>query len=201
MQGRSGLTTKTAPHTVLDAGQVAMNIDITALETAGSNPWQSAIQSSGAVLLGGTRGGSVFSPGRTIRQMPVDGAVGPVKGFDRRQTVAPTLTVNMLEITKENLALAIAAANTATVGNFTKITGGEVADTDYITNIAIATTVKGKDDPIVLVLFNCMVEESPEFTFADEDELVLPVTFSARVLASAPNTEPFSIYHPGNVTP
>lgn len=200
-QGRSGISTKTAPNTVLDAGQVVLNIDITALEGGGSDPWASAIGASSAIPLGGTRGGSVFNPNRVIRQMPVDGAIGPIKGFNRRQSSAPTLTVNLLEITADNLEKAIAAANRETKGSFQKLTGGEVADGDYIANVALATTLKGGTNPIVIVLFNCLALESPEFSFADEDELVLPVTFAAHVLASAPNTEAFAIYHPGTTAP
>jgi len=195
-QGRSGLSALTAPNMLLDAGEVWFNIGITQLEGAGSDPWADAIAVSGATRLGGTRGGNSFSPNRVIRQMPIDGAIGPVKEFNRRASSAPSLTVNMVELTAANLARAIAAANEATAGSFTKITGGEVESADYIGNVALATTIKGNDIPLVIVVQNVMVLEAPEFSMADEDETVLAVTFVGHVDVTAANTEVWSIYHP-----
>ncbi|MFA5569342.1 MAG: hypothetical protein WC972_11935 [Trueperaceae bacterium] len=198
-QGQSGLSALTAPNMLLDAGAVYLNIGIPELEDASSStPLLDAVSVSGCVKLGGTRGGNSFNPGRVIRQMPVDGGIGPIKGFNRRQTSAPTLTVNMLELTPDNLANAIAAARAATVGQFTKITGGAVRDSDYIGNVALVTTIKGNTSlPFVVVIHNAMALESPEFTTADEDEVVLPVTFNGHVLVTAPNDEAWAIYHPG----
>lgn len=202
-QGQSGLSTNTAGNMVLDAGAVYLNIGITELEDASASaPLEDAIGVSECVKLGGTRGGNSFSPNRVIRQMPVDGGIGPIKGFNRRQSSAPTLTVNMLEITPENLVNAIAAGVSATAGQFKKITGGEVKNTSYITNVALVTTLKGHATlPFVVVLFNALALESPEFSTADEDEMVLPVTFTGHVLDSAPNTEAFAIYHPTPTSP
>lgn len=197
-QGISGLSTKTAGNMVLDAGAVYLNISIQALEDgSASTPFEDAISDSACVKLGGTRGGNSFNPNRVIRQMPVDGGIGPIKGFNRRQSSAPTLTVNMLELTPENLVNAIAAGVSVTAGQFKRIKGGPVQDSSYITNVALATTIKGNPNlPFIVVLFNALALESPEFATADEDELVLPVTFTGHVLDSDPNTEAFAIYYP-----
>ena len=193
-QGRSGLSTLTADNMVLDAGEVWFNVGITELEATN---WAAAIVVGGAVRVGGTRGGNSFSPGRTIREMPVDGAIGPVKGFARRASSRPVLTVNMLELTVANLTRSIAAANTSsTTSGLTKLVGGEIEDGDYLTNVALATTLKGQAQPFILVVHNALVLEAPEFSFADEDEMVLTVTFVGHVTADAPNTEAFTIYHP-----
>ena len=193
-QGRSGLSTLTADNMVLDAGEVWFNVGITELEATN---WAAAIGVGGAVRVGGTRGGNSFSPGRTIREMPVDGAIGPVKGFARRASSRPALTVNMLELTVANLTRSIAAANTSsTTSGLTKLVGGEIEDGDYLTNVALATTLKGQAQPFILVVHNALVLEAPEFSFADEDEMVLTVTFVGHVTAAAPNTEAFTIYHP-----
>lgn len=193
-QGRSGLSTLTANNMILDAGEVWFNVGITELETT---DWAAAIAVGGAVRVGGTRGGNSFSPGRTIREMPVDGSIGPVKGFNRRATSRPALTVNMLELTVANLERSLAAATkTTTAGGLTKLVGKEIADSDYLTNVALATTLKGQAQPFILVVHNALVLEAPEFSFADEDEMVLSVTFVGHVTAAAPNTEAFTIYHP-----
>ena len=195
-QGRSGLSTLTADNMILDAGEVWFNIGITELEAA-AGTWATATGVVGAVRVGGTRGGNSFSPGRTIREMPVDGAIGPVKGFARRATSRPVLTVNMLELTPANLTNAIAAANSsATASGLTKLVGGEIEDSDYITNVALATTLKGETQPFILVVHNALVLDAPEFSFADEDEMVLTVSFVGHVTSAAPNTEAWTIYHP-----
>ena len=195
-QGRSGLSILTADNTVLDAGEVWFNIDKTALETTG---WAAAI--AAGTRVGGTRGGNSFSPGRTIREMPVDGAIGPVRGFNRRASSRPALTVNMLELTVENLETAIAGATATTTGgttDLTKFVGDEITDGKYITNVAIATTIKGETEPVVILIENALVLEAPEFSFADEDEMVLSVTFVGHTLSSDPNVEAFSVYHPAD---
>ena len=190
-QGRSGLSALTADNSVLDAGEVWFNIDLAILENTG---WDNAI--AGAVRVGGTRGGNTFSPGRVIREMPVDGSVGPVRGFARRAGSRPALTVNMLELTVENLGHAIAAATASvTDSDFTKLVGSAMTDGHYIPNVAIATTLKGEDEPIVIVIENALVLDAPEFSFADEDEMVLTVTFVGHTLSSDPNTEAFAVYH------
>ena len=195
-QGRSGLSALTADNTVLDAGEVWFNIDKAALE---ANDWDAAV--IGATRVGGTRGGNSFSPGRTIREMPVDGVIGPAKGFNRRASSRPALTVNMLELTVENLETAIAGATATTTGgttNLTKFVGDEVTDGKYINNVAIATTIKGETEPVVILIENALVLEAPEFSFTDEDEMVLTVTFVGHTLSSDPNVEAFAVYHPAD---
>lgn len=198
-QGRSGISATTAPNMVLDSGEVWFNIGVTELEGAGSDPWDAATAVSGAVRVGGTRGGSVFNPGRTLREIPVDGSLGPVKGYVRRSRSAPTLTVNALEITEENVEVALAGANNVTKNSFQKITGGEIADSDYIENVALATTLKGSDVPIVIVLHNVLVMEAPEWNLTDQNEMVLSIVFTAHTEVDDPNEEAFAIYHPGTV--
>ena len=201
-QGFSGITANTAKHFLLDAGVAFANIDITALEAgAATNAWQNAIAATTALPLGAFRGGSSFNPGRTLREIPVDGSIGPVKGHIRRQESRPSITLNLIEITVANLQRALAGHVSSTTGEFTKILGGPIGAAAYLENIAIATTFTGNtDQPIVLVVRNPIVMEAPEITLADEDETVISVTFTGTVDAATPNTEVWAIYHPG-VTP
>jgi len=122
-QGASGVTTNTASRLVIDAGVVYYDIDVTALEDGSASTPVADAKASGT-LLGATRGGNVFSSGRTMREMEADGKLGPTKGFKRRQEVAATLQVNLLEVTSDTLAEVFAGSNSATAGLFTKITGG-----------------------------------------------------------------------------
>jgi len=197
-QGASGVTTNTASRLVIDAGVVYYNIDITSLEDGTASTPVADAKASGT-LLGATRGGNVFTAGRTMREMEADGKLGPTKGFKRRQEVAATLQTNLLEVTADTLAKVFAGSNSTTAGSFTKITGGEVATGDYLTNIALFGTYTngtGDTDVVIAVLENVLAVESPEFSMSDEDELVMPVTFGAHFDASTPTTEPWALYLP-----
>lgn len=201
-QGLSGITAATASHFVLDAGVAFANIDITALETAGTNAFANAIAATGAVSLGATRGGGTFNVGRTLREIPVDGSIGPVKGHIRRQESRPTLTLNLIEMTIDQLTRALAGPTSTTAGSFTKLVGAAIGTSSYLTNVAIATTFTGSGGlPLVLVVRNPIVMEAPEVALADEDETVISVTFTGTVDAATPNTEVWAIYHPGVATP
>lgn len=196
-QGLSGITTNTSKHFLLDAGVAYANIDLTALETAGTNAWANAIAATGAVSLGATRGGSTFNPGRTLREIPVDGSIGPVKGHIRRQESRPVITLNLIEMTVAQLERSLAGHTKSTTGSFTKLVGGAIGSAAYLTNVAIATTLTGSTGlPFVLVVRNPIVMEAPEIAFADEDETVISVTFTGTVDPSTPNTESWAIYYP-----
>jgi len=197
-QGASGVTSNTASRLVIDAGVVYYNIDVTSLEDGTASTPVADAKASGT-LLGATRGGNVFSSGRTMREMEADGKLGPTKGFKRRQEVAATLQTNLLEVTADTLAKAFAGSNSTTAGSFTKLTGGEVAAADYLSNIALFgtyTSGTGDTDVVVVVLENVLAIEAPDFSLSDEDELVMPVTFGAHFDASTPTTEPWAIYLP-----
>lgn len=197
-QGLSGVSTTTNKHFLLDAGVAYANIDLTALEGVSSDPWGDAIAASGAISLGAFRGGATFSPGRTLRTMPVDGAIGNLKGFVRRQNSVPTVTVNLVEITVQNLQNALAGSTATTVNDFTKIVGGPILDANYFSNIALATTFTGAaTEPLVLVIKNALVVEPPDIALTDEDETVIAVTFAGHIDPANPNTEVWTIYHPG----
>jgi hypothetical protein len=201
-QGRTGIGATTASHFLLDAGQAWVNIDDTLLIGTGTSAFDNAVMATAALPLGATRGGSSFNPGRTLREIPVDGSIGPVKGHIRRQESRPTLTLNLIEITVAQLQRALAGHVSSTQGNFTRILGGPITASSYLTNVAIATTFTGNPNfPMMIVIKDPIVMEAPEISFTDEDETVISVTFTGTVSASIPNTEAWAIYHPGVASP
>lgn len=64
-------------------------------------------------LLGATQGGNEFDPGIEMYEHEVDGAMGPVKGMRKIQTIAPTLTVNLVEQTTSNWLKALPGATSS----------------------------------------------------------------------------------------
>lgn len=197
-QGRSGISANTPDRLVLDAGELYFNISIADLE---ATALATALASGTAV--GATRGGSTFNPGRSLRDIPADGKLGPTKNLIRRQNVAPVLTVNMLELTPENLIKAIAGASGADTGattdDYQKITGGPIEAADYITNVALLATYAGTTNPVIIVVENAIVMEAPEIGTVDEDEVVLAVPFAGTFDPANPTVEPWAIYHPTTI--
>ncbi len=86
-------------------------------------------------LLGATRGGNTFELARTIRRMEADGARGPVKGLRRVEEVVATIKANMMELTAENLRLAIADAiyksGTSTVAAWEDVGTGNTIQKEF----------------------------------------------------------------------
>lgn len=94
MDVRSGVTSSTPENVFIDAGAVYFDYGL-ATER----------------LLGATRGGNEFNTNRVSKNIEADGIKGAVKGMKRITEVNPQITVNMLELSIDNLIKSIAGAN------------------------------------------------------------------------------------------
>lgn len=161
--------------------------------------------------LGATRGGSEFALNAEFRDIEVDGVPGPVKGLRRLVRVAPTMTINLLSLTKDNLMMAIPGATSEAGGtgleDYDVITGGQVTDEHYFDNIAlVARTGSGK--PVIFVIENALADGALSISLADQDEANPSITFNAHFdPVELENAEdlfenlPFKIYYPKTTTP
>lgn len=194
-QGLSGLTDDTFRSLILDAGAAYFNIDLTALSA--SSVAETAIQNAiaTAIPLGATRGGAVFNAGRELREIEADGQLGPTKGLMRRTAVRPTLTVNLLEQTNENLRRQFPGAVVTAAGAFDLITGGPITAGTYVDNVALITTYGEEGQFIVLVVENALVLESPDFATEDKNEVATEVEF-VGCFSGVGAAEPWRVYVP-----
>jgi len=161
--------------------------------------------------LGATRGGSEFALNAEFRDIEVDGVPGPVKGLRRLVRAAPTMTINLLSLTKDNLMMAIPGATSEAGGtgleDYDVITGGQVTDEHYFDNIAlVARTGSGK--PVIFVIENALADGALSISLADQDEANPSITFNAHFdPADLEDAEdlfenlPFKIYYPKATTP
>ena len=124
----SAITTDTVQNLVLDAGIVYLNYG------AGGGTER---------ILGATEGGNTFTVEREIREVPVDGTKGKTKGLRRIITENATLTVNLKEVSPENIQLALAGS--------TKTTGAIKAPMfEYLgEGLVTAETFTFKQEPVV----------------------------------------------------
>ncbi len=185
MKARSSITANTPENLLIDAGAVYLDYS-----------------EESERLLGATRGGNTWALNREIRTMEYDGAKGPTKGMKRIVSVAPVVTANLLELTKENLLLALPGAEVdETNPEYDKITLGDIGDGDYLTNIALVGNL-ASGDPVIIILYNTLAEGGLEIAMADQDEGVLTVEFTAHFDISEYDAEegewpaPFEIRYP-----
>lgn len=177
MSRKTGITVNTPNHRVFGPGQLYFNYD--------------PITKTG-LAVGATAGGSEFDRGLKLALSKPDGALGPVKGFERREEVAPTLKVKLFEMTKDNLIDALAGA--VDVGG--EITGEEILDGTYISNVTlIAESADPSGDDFIVILDNCLCTKAGALKFDDNKEVALDCTFAAHFDSSTPTTEPWRIIH------
>lgn len=188
MSKRTGVTATTVEQFLIGPGAVYKNW--TDLATPGT-------------LLGATIGGNQVTITREYHVPELDGALGPVKGTRRLIREVPVVVANLVEITKENLMLALAGATSADHPAVTPthdlITStGEIADLDYLTNIAIVGQKAGTDKPIVFLIENALSTEPVEINLGTgrDDDVVLQTTFTGHYDPATPNTPPYKIYSP-----
>lgn len=177
-------TSETVKNLILDAGIVYKNYG-----------------GAGEAVLGATMGGNSFSVEREIREIEVDGVLGKVKGLRRIITENAMLTVNLKEMSTANLKLALPGSTStnypsATPTHDSIVSVGKIADSDYLTNIALVATVSGSTTPVVILLSNALADGGFEIALEDKNEAVIEIQFSAHYDPATLTTVPYEIRYP-----
>jgi hypothetical protein len=194
MERRHGITQETSKNLFIDSGEVRLNyVD----------------SSNVGTLLGATRDGNQFIITQDIRDIPVDGSKGKVKGLRRIIRVDAQIIANFIELNTTMLekalpgtdAVGYPSAPARVADQITRALeiqaglAGESRD-DYIGNIAIVGEISGTDEPVVCMIKNALGDGNVEITTTDNDEAGLSITFSAHFDPSDLDTEPWEIRYP-----
>jgi hypothetical protein len=180
----NGTTTNTPLHYLMDAGAIYKNLAYDELtgEFTGT-------------LLGATSGGNEFALAQEIRHIEVDGLKGQLKGNSVIDSEIPSLTVNLKEITAQNVALAIAGSTTTSDTNYDIITSkGKIELADYLDNVAFVGRLSGSSKPVVIVIENAISLEGLTISASDKAEAVIPVVFTGH--EEEAGVAPYRIYFP-----
>ena len=186
-----GLTSETFERLIIDAGQVRKNyVD----------------ENDTGVFLGATRGGSVFKVETEIREMPVDGAKGPVIGDKRIIKVTATLECNFIESTteiyKRMLPGSSAASYPSSNATHDDITRAfQLSAEDYIDNVVLIGEVSGSEEPVILFIENALSDGKLSISLTDNDEAVNKITFIGHFDPDDLDAEPWKIRFPQDVNP
>jgi len=181
MARQHGITTNTSGRIVLDSGALYLNRD-----------------EAGEALIGATRGGAVFTIEQDIREIEIDGALGPVKNLRRITRAVPKITVTLLEMTLLQFKRSLPASTSASAAPFDDITRSTnaIAAGDYLTNIAVVAEMANKTNPVQVKVKNALFTGPFALTTVDQDEGTLPLEAEGHYLDTDLNTEPWEIEFP-----
>jgi hypothetical protein len=172
----SGYTENTLENVTSGAGVVFKNFDL-ATDT---------VESARAKIISATQGGvkvKIEFPSAWDRE--IDGVPANSVGMREREECKPTVTMTLAEVASPQvLADALGAAlvedATAPTG-YKKITPKwDVETTDYLQNIAVVTTRKGSNDPLIIVIDNPLSTEGFELATASKSGGGMEVTFTGN---------------------
>lgn len=160
-----GVTKKTVKNMLLDAGVVYLNYGL-----------------DNERILGATSGGNTFNVEREIREIEVDGVKGKTKGLRRKISENAHLTVNLKEMSPENIQIAFSGSTIDTSDADYDIikSGGDITDNDYLENVALVVPVSGSDKHCIILLHNVLSDESLDLNLEDENEGIIEVQLSAH---------------------
>ena len=191
MKTYSGYTAETSKNLLLDAGAFFVNFDIDV------DSFDTAV--TAGKLLGATRGGGSFSAVPEFRSIEVDGVKGKAKGLQVIDSWEVKMSSNVLEITRESLANALASSELDTDTNleYDIINAkNRVELTDYIDNITYVGTRSGSADPVIIQIYNVLNKIGLTLETADKGESVVAMEFEGHYDDSDLERPPFSIFYP-----
>jgi hypothetical protein len=185
----TGLTGESTKNLVIDAGAVYINLGETDER-----------------VLGATRGGSTFTIEQDIKLIEIDGVRGATKGARRVIESNAKIVANLLELSSENIMLAIAGSSATdwtddtsagTVATHDEIRRTRnISDLDYIKNVSIVGKVNGTDENIICTVYNALSDEGLEMALEDKEETGVEITFTAHFDPTDVETEPWAIRYP-----
>lgn len=126
--------------------------------------------------LGETKGGSVFEVEVELRQIEADGQKGRTKGMKRKIREDAAITANILNLSLENIKLALPGAVITT----NKLSSGwKIEMSEYLDNVTIiGETLEGK--LMKMSVYNAMTEEGLNIPLVDKDESAVSLKFWAN---------------------
>lgn len=192
----SGFTKETPENLLLDAGAFFKNFTY---EPGGqsNDTYEKAVEAG--KLIGATQGGGEFSAVPAIRQIEVDGVKGKAKGLEVIDSWDVYLKATVLEATEESIKASLCASSIDTESDdkYDVIKGNAYIELDdYIDNITWVGRLSGKDEPVIIQVYNAINTDGLKITVQDKAEAKIPMTFYGHYDTSNLDEPPFSIYYP-----
>lgn len=147
----------------------------------------------GEYAIGATKDGSKYEEEREIKEIKSDGTCGKTKTLRRYVRRVPRLKVNFLKLTYENLQKGFPGMTITDKGDYHEIAFDlEIADADYLTNIAfVGQTHEGK--AIIIIIYNPLNDGNVGMDFKEKDEVMSEQQYTGHYDPSTPTTCPVEI--------
>jgi len=182
MARQTGITTDTTQRFVIDAGAVYINYG-----------------EEGERLLGATRDGNTFEIEQEIREIEIDGTRGPLKNARRVISSTARITANLIEVTADNVKMAIAGSSTVIeveTDEEVVTRDAEIGNDDYITNVALVGDIMGSEQGFVGMIKNALADGNFSVNLEDENEAVIEIQFTAHYDPAQLDEEPWEVRLP-----
>ena len=163
-----GITEVTPKNILLGAGTIFKNLT-----------WDTTkSQFKFEKVLGATSGGSKFSIKNEFKDIEADGAVVKVKGLTLKYGQVAELETNLLDITVDNLKIAMLGEEKAAemTGYKELVPKAQLEAGDYIDNLAYVGR-KSDGSPVIIIMENALCTEGLEIEGKNKDNSVLKVKF------------------------
>ena len=134
-----------------------------------------------------------------LRRIEVDGIKGAVAGMQVIDEWVVSIVANVLEVTKDGLAKALAASEIDTESNekYDIIKAKNYIDiTDYISNITWVGKLSGTEEPVIIQVYNAINIQGLTLQTQDKNEAVIAMKFTGHYGADELDNPPFAIYYP-----
>lgn len=188
----------TAQNMQLDAGIFVINL-------ADPSTFDGTIP-EGAINLGATSGDNSFSYTPTYRNIleDVNGAKSVYKGAQVIDTVEAEMSGTMKEVTAENIAFAMGAADIIEASSsekFDKIQARlDIKPTDYLDNLCWIGSVNNEEDLMIIEMKNVLNTSGFSYTAANNGSGSIEFTFVPHFDLSNPNEVPVTIWRTKKAT-
>lgn len=176
----TGLRADTFDNLQLNAGIMLKNFTYSSITSASALKSAISTAISGGNCLGATRGGGSFNVTRERRTPDIDGMRYPFIGSEFVDSSDAYLSTTLVEITADNLKLALGSGTATTSGNVTTIKMNTAySDSDYLTNVCwVGDLADGRF--VLICLKNALNTADLQLTYADKNEGTLTVEFHAH---------------------
>lgn len=180
----NGFSADTPQNLQLDAGVFLKNVDLESATTdALLRTALEAAMIDKTKKIGATSGGGSFSVTPEFMNIAenLDGARMKIKGLMRITNVEVMLTTTIKEITKDNLALSMAATTVSVQNGSLLKPRFNLELTDYLENIVWVGTMTGSDNLLVIVMENVLNTSGMTISFEDKGTGSIEVQFEPFV--------------------
>lgn len=155
----SKITKEQIERVVIDAGKVYVNYGL-----------------PNERLLAPCRGDNTFDVEAEIREMEFNGTRGKTKGLRRKISENASLSVNLADLSLENLKMALPGSR---IVDNELSNGWTIENSDYLENVVLIGVDRGGKFKKITV-YNALMDEALSLAMVEDDESVIELTLSGH---------------------